>query len=56
MYITFWHSAAINKDLKPYTVSGFEPGIFCSWGGRDDHKATTPWLEKVYFPSMQIGM
>jgi hypothetical protein len=23
---------------------GFEPGIFCSWGGRDDHYATPPYV------------
>jgi hypothetical protein len=26
--------------LKLYTVAGFEPGIFCSVGRRDDHYAT----------------
>jgi hypothetical protein len=24
---------------KPYTPAGFEPGIICSLGGRDDHAA-----------------
>jgi hypothetical protein len=28
------------KGLK--TLAGFEPGIFCSGGGRDDHYATPP--------------
>jgi hypothetical protein len=27
------------KALKPYTLAGFKPGIFCSGGGRDDHAA-----------------
>jgi hypothetical protein len=27
---------------KSYTQAGFEPGIFCSVGGRDDHYATPP--------------
>jgi hypothetical protein len=27
---------------KPYTLAGFEPEIFCSVGGRDDHYATPP--------------
>jgi hypothetical protein len=27
------------KNLK-YTLAGFEPGIFCSGGGRDGHYAT----------------
>jgi hypothetical protein len=26
--------------LIPNTLAGFEPGIFCSWGERDDHYAT----------------
>jgi hypothetical protein len=26
--------------LKTYTLAGFEPGIFCSACGRDDHYAT----------------
>jgi hypothetical protein len=25
--------------LKPYTLAGFESGIFCYVGGRDDHFA-----------------
>jgi hypothetical protein len=28
---------------KPYTLAGFEPGIFCSVGERDDKYATPPW-------------
>jgi hypothetical protein len=33
------------KDLiLPYTLAGFEPGIFCTVGGRDDHYATPPGL------------
>jgi hypothetical protein len=31
------------KFQKPYTLAGFEPGIFCSVGGRDDHYATPQW-------------
>jgi hypothetical protein len=27
---------------KPYTLAGFEPRIFYSVGGRDDHYATPP--------------
>jgi hypothetical protein len=30
------------KFLKPYTLAGFEPGIFCCVGLRDDHYATPP--------------
>jgi hypothetical protein len=30
------------KTKKYYTLAGFEPGIFCSVGGPDDHYATTP--------------
>jgi hypothetical protein len=37
---SFDSSTAMNKDLKkPYILVGFEPGIFCSGGGRDDHGA-----------------
>jgi hypothetical protein len=32
------------KHQKPYTLAGFEPGIFCSVGGRDHHYATPPRL------------
>jgi hypothetical protein len=28
------------NSLKPHTLAGFKPGIFCSVGGRDDHYAT----------------
>jgi hypothetical protein len=35
------HNVAI-KALKPCTLEGFEPWIFCSGGGRDDHYATMP--------------
>jgi hypothetical protein len=28
------------KVIKPYTLAGFEPGIFCFGGGLDDHYAT----------------
>jgi hypothetical protein len=33
---------------KPYTLAGFEPGIFCSVGGRDDHYATPPGHPTVF--------
>jgi hypothetical protein len=29
-------------SIKPYILAGFEPGIFCSVGERDDHYATPP--------------
>jgi hypothetical protein len=32
----------MDKEQKPYTLAGFEPGIFCSGGGRDSHYATPP--------------
>jgi hypothetical protein len=38
----------IKSPKKPYTLAGFEPGIFCSEGGRDDHYATPPGQE-VFF-------
>jgi hypothetical protein len=28
-------------SYKPYTLAGFEPGIFCSVGGRDDQNTRT---------------
>jgi hypothetical protein len=28
------------NSYKPFTLAGFELGIFCSVGGRDDHFAT----------------
>jgi hypothetical protein len=28
------------NSKRPYTLTGFEPGIFCSVGGRDDHYTT----------------
>jgi hypothetical protein len=31
---------SINYFKKPYILAGFEPGIFCSIGGRDHHYAT----------------
>jgi hypothetical protein len=38
MHIKFWHSTAMYISTpKTYTLAGFEPGIFCSLGGRDDH-------------------
>jgi hypothetical protein len=30
------------NSFKPYTLAGFETGIFCSVGGRDDHYTTPP--------------
>jgi hypothetical protein len=42
MQIKFFTTALQCKKtyLKPYTLAGFEPGIFCYGGGRDDHYAT----------------
>jgi hypothetical protein len=40
------------KTLKPYALAGFEPGIFCSVGGRDNHYATLPG--KVAFVHMYV--
>jgi hypothetical protein len=30
------------KSLKPYTLAGFEPAIFCTVGGDDVHFTTPP--------------
>jgi hypothetical protein len=35
------------KSSNPYTLEGFEPTIFCSIGGNDDH--TTPPRNAVFF-------
>jgi hypothetical protein len=35
--LSFDNSTTIFKDLKSYTLAGFEPEIFCSWGGCDVH-------------------
>jgi hypothetical protein len=32
------------NSLKPFTLAGFEPGIFCSLGGCDDYYTTPPGL------------
>jgi hypothetical protein len=32
----------METSKSPYTLAGFEPGILCSGGGRDDHYATPP--------------
>jgi hypothetical protein len=32
---------------QPHTLAGFELGIFCFAGGRDDHYATPSGLHKV---------
>jgi hypothetical protein len=40
----YFFSAALQckNSYNPYTLAGFEPGIFCSVGGRDDHYAAPP--------------
>jgi hypothetical protein len=42
--LSFDKSTTMYKDLKPYTLVRFEPGVFWSWGGHDDHYATPPGL------------
>jgi hypothetical protein len=43
MHIKLWQQHCnVYIPKKPYTLAGFEPGIFCSVGGRDDHYATPP--------------
>jgi hypothetical protein len=37
------------KFLTPYTLAGFEPGIFSYVFERDDHYATPPGREKRLF-------
>jgi hypothetical protein len=38
--------------LKTLHPAGFEPGIFCSGGGRDNHNATPPGLEHVHISQL----
>jgi hypothetical protein len=35
------------KDLKPYTLAGFEPRIFCSVGGRDEHYSAGSFISRL---------
>jgi hypothetical protein len=43
------------KSLKPYTLAGFEPGIFCSGGGRDDRYATyCEFLDTSFWFSIRL--
>jgi hypothetical protein len=44
------------NPYKPYTLAGFEPGIFCSVGGRDDQYATPPGNLnfQVYMPYTEL--
>jgi hypothetical protein len=35
-------SAGCKGFREKHTLAGFDPGIFCSVGGRDDHNATPP--------------
>jgi hypothetical protein len=46
--LRFAKSTAIYKDLKPYTLEGFEPGIFWSGCGRDDHYSRASWNAFVF--------
>jgi hypothetical protein len=42
MYMKFWLKHCNVYTWKPYTLAGFEPGIFCSVGCRDDHSGGLP--------------
>jgi hypothetical protein len=37
------------ETYKPYTLAGFERGIFCSGGGRDANCVTPPGAESANF-------
>jgi hypothetical protein len=51
--LSYDNSTAMYKFVKnTFTLAGFEPGIFCSLGGRDDHYTTSPGLGLVF---LQIG-
>jgi hypothetical protein len=49
------HSTGMYQDLKTNTLAGFEPGIFCSEGGRDDHYATPPGRLNTIFSEPVSG-
>jgi hypothetical protein len=34
---------------KTYTLAGFEPGLFCSGGGRDDNYASPPGFNDIFY-------
>jgi hypothetical protein len=53
MHIKFWqqHCKVHINSEKPYTLAGFEPGIFCSVGGCDDHYTMPPWQKKFFLVS-----
>jgi hypothetical protein len=43
IHIKLWQQHFnVYNPKTPYTLAGFEPGIFCSVGGRDDHYGTPP--------------
>jgi hypothetical protein len=52
------------NSYKPYTLAGFEPRIFCSVGGRDDHYDTPPghlhkinkWLPQSQTVVQKLGL
>jgi hypothetical protein len=39
------------KTQNPHILVGFEPGILCSVGGRDDHYATPSGLVFIFLES-----
>jgi hypothetical protein len=50
MHIKFWQQHCnVEIPKKTLTLAGFEPGIFCSLGGRDDHYATPPGQYGSFF-------
>jgi hypothetical protein len=46
--LSYDNSTATYKFPKPFSLEGFEPGIFCSVGGLDDHYATLTGHEPVF--------
>jgi hypothetical protein len=59
--LSYDNSTAEYKFLKkPYTLAGFEPGIFCSVGGRGDHYSTPPavrvGVEVVVEVEVEVGV
>jgi hypothetical protein len=42
------------KTYKPYTLTGFEPGIFCAGGGRDGHNDTPSVFYQVIFGLLRL--
>jgi hypothetical protein len=41
------HCNVLSPKNHTYTLARFEPTLFCSAGGDDDHFATPPWQQNI---------